>query len=201
MVNTRSLLAITASIAFITIMIGCTAAPTKKTFAIQPDGVPRCPESIPWGGFAGGSSSVENIANFSARPYHSNDMLYMMMGPMCEEKMILLGVAVQNIGSSSVQLSRDSIKLVGDGGVVISALTPDEILRMSRGNDTSSKNFYETSGEGVLQSKFVSQMTVNQGEEGEIGIAFPFPLPANPNVQVRIGSIVTKLPICWSSPK
>lgn len=186
-------------ISFFVILSGCATQGGPQMVTVNPpDGVPICSTTLEFPGYRGGRIEINGIVYGSMGAFHANDMLYMTLGPMAEEKMVVYSVDIENIGSKHIVVNRGSFIIRGDASAIISPIPPDKILGMSRGKNYSSESvILDQLGEGVVKKEFSEPIDIKPGEKGTMMVAFPLPLPPNPKIIVTISSSSVVIPICW----
>jgi hypothetical protein len=178
---------------------GCADQNEVRTAAVKPEGVPACDISLAYPGYRGGAVEIEGVVSGGVGAFHVNDLMYLMMGPMAEEKMVIFQVDLENSGSERISLDRTSLTIHGGDGVVISSIPPDAILTMSRGTDASPDpdDVYQQLGDGLVGNGFSKGIDIGPGEQGSMMIAFPLPLPPDPRIIVSVAGKSATIPICW----
>ena len=93
-------------ISLLVLIYGCAAQDGKYIQVIKPQGVPMCSAPTEFPGYHSWRVEAPNVAVVKLFPFHANDMMYKVIGPNAERRMLLSEIE----GS----LNKDLIKTFGD---------------------------------------------------------------------------------------
>jgi hypothetical protein len=185
-------------ISLLVLIYGCAAQDGKYIQVIKPQGVPMCSAPTEFPGYHSWRVEAPNVAVVKLFPFHANDMMYKVIGPNAERRMLLAQAEIKNISFEHMVINRTMITIQGEGGMTITSIPPSKILTLARGTQTTADNVFEQLGDGIIDTECSKSIEIDTGETDSMMVAFPLPLPPNPKFVISIENSRVETPICWS---